>query len=203
MHHRDQLVLVAVDAAIRHEADEVEAGRLRFFQRFSENRIAGQCAFCDCLVDAGEVLVNDATRAEVEVADLRVTHLAWGQADIEAGSAQEGGWVGGEHLVMEWGLGEQHGIAVLFCGCLSSGVEPPAVADDQHYWFLCHDGWRCTCAAHCGQVRKAGLTRKKCRKHFLFWRLERFWGDMAVNPHALDQTEQHHANDHERAGVAH
>jgi hypothetical protein len=41
---------------------------------------------------------------------------------------------------MEWGLGQKHGIAVLFRRFDPPGVDTPAVANDEHYRFLCHDG---------------------------------------------------------------
>ena len=42
----------------------------------------------DGLGDARQVLVNDAPRAEVQVADLRVAHLPVGQAHVQAAGAQ-------------------------------------------------------------------------------------------------------------------
>ena len=47
------------------------------------------------LVDAGQVLQNDPTGADVQMADFGVPHLAFRQTDILAGRMQDGMWAGG------------------------------------------------------------------------------------------------------------
>ena len=41
-------------------------------------------------------------------------------------------------FVVERGIREENGVPVLFSGLLATGVCSPAVADDEHYWFLRH-----------------------------------------------------------------
>ena len=149
-HHGDELVLMAVDAAVGNQADEMQARGFRFFQGVAEHRIGGQRAFFDRLVDAGEILIDDAARAEIEVADFGIAHLPGRQADIQAGGAEEAFRVLFQHHVMERRVGEQHGVAVFDCGFFSSGIHTPAVANDEHYWFLSHDG------AHVSRGRARG-----------------------------------------------
>ena len=87
---RVQVPLVAVHAAVRHEADEVE--RIppvrHAIHRGGEHGALEQLAVADALVDAREVLVDHAAGAHVHVADLGVAHLAGGQADGLAGRDQ-------------------------------------------------------------------------------------------------------------------
>ena len=77
------MTLVAVDSAVRDQADEVErvppvrdtvhGGRQR--------RVREEVAVANALVDPGEVLIDDAAGAHVHVADFGVAHLPGGQAN--------------------------------------------------------------------------------------------------------------------------
>ena len=87
---RVQVLLVAVHAAVRDQADEVQRV-LPPAQRSIAAASAGlleELAVADALVDAREVLVDDPAGAHVHVADLGVAHLAGGQADRFAGGDQ-------------------------------------------------------------------------------------------------------------------
>ena len=78
-----------------------------------------------------KVLVNDAARAEVEVADLGVAHLPGGQPHILAAGAERAGGIGGLQVVVERGLGKHGGIGVAFGVFGRIGIDAPAVADDE------------------------------------------------------------------------
>ena len=74
---------MAVDAAVGDEADEVQrvpavGGAIH---RGDERRVGEEIAVADALVDARQVLVDDAAGAHVHVADFGVAHLPGGQAD--------------------------------------------------------------------------------------------------------------------------
>ena len=142
--HGDELVLMTVNAAIGHQADEMEASAAGLLEGLDKNRVGGQRAVLDGLVDAREVLIDNASSAEIEVADFRIAHLAGGQADVQAGGAEETFRVLLQHHVMKWRAGQQHGIAVFDCRWFSPGVHTPAVANDKHHWFLCHNGQPCS-----------------------------------------------------------
>ena len=81
------LPFVAVDAAGRGEAQHVQRRiiALRHGHRVAEHGIAREFAGRDRVVDAREVLIDHAARPDVEVADLRVAHLAFGQSDMQFG----------------------------------------------------------------------------------------------------------------------
>ena len=67
---RDQVLLVRVDAAVRDEAEQVQALAFGFLECLGEIRHVGEFVVRDAQVDASEVLVDDAPGAEVEVADF-------------------------------------------------------------------------------------------------------------------------------------
>ena len=136
--HRDELILMAVDAAVGNKSDEVESAGLPFFESGGEDRVLCERAFGDGFVDARKVLIHDAAGAEIQVTDFRVAHLSIGQADIETRGAEEALGVGGEHFIVKRGVGEESGVAILLGGGLTARVDAPSVANDQNYWFLCH-----------------------------------------------------------------
>ncbi len=67
---RDEMRVVAVHTAIGKEAEEVEPFSARFFESGAEDFVAGEFAVGDRFVNPGEVLIDDAPGAEIEVADL-------------------------------------------------------------------------------------------------------------------------------------
>ena len=83
LHHRRQLPLVTMHAAGRQQAQHVHrrSAGARGFDGIDENRIAGELPVANRDVDPRVILVDDAARADVEVADFRVAHLAFRQAD--------------------------------------------------------------------------------------------------------------------------
>ena len=75
---RAEVVHARVDAAVRHEPQQVQAlGPARLAQCL----VLEERAVLDRLVDPQQVLLHDRTRAEVQVAHLGVPHLALRQAD--------------------------------------------------------------------------------------------------------------------------
>ncbi len=77
---------MAVHTAIRTEAVEVQAAIvcLTVLYRAQEGGILEKIALPDGLGDAGELLINDAACADVQVPDLAVAHLPIRQAHILA-----------------------------------------------------------------------------------------------------------------------
>lgn len=66
-----------------YKAAKVQSPRpgLRLLQGLGNDIVLSELALLDGLVDADDVLPDDAAGADVEVADLRVAHQALGQAD--------------------------------------------------------------------------------------------------------------------------
>jgi hypothetical protein len=116
-------------AAVRHQTTEVKLSlALGHLQRLLDGGVLAKLALLDGLVDADNVLPHDTTGADVQVADLGVSHEAFGQADgerrgLELGEAR----LAQRELVHDRGLGGGNGIAIL--GGLLRG-NAPAVNHD-------------------------------------------------------------------------
>ena len=86
----------------------------------------------DGLGDQGQLLIDDAARADVGVADLAVAHLAVGQADRHAGGVDERVRAAGKQRVKVRLVGHGDGVAL---GGLRHAV---AVHDAKQNGFLGH-----------------------------------------------------------------
>ena len=82
------MLLMRVYAAIAHEPEQVQARIFRRGKRLDQHRVLREFAIGDRLVDAREILIDDAPRAEIEVADFAVAHLPIGQSHIHAARRQ-------------------------------------------------------------------------------------------------------------------
>ena len=100
-------------------------------EEFDQRRIRRQRAVGDRLVDAGQFLVNDAARAEIQVADFAVAHLPGGQADVLARGAEPALRVGLVKVFVERELGEQRRVAFLLGGGGAFRADAPTVPDDK------------------------------------------------------------------------
>ena len=60
---------------------------LGVLHRGEKSLVLKEIPVADGFADAGQLLVNDAARADVGVADLGVAHLPVREADVHAGSA--------------------------------------------------------------------------------------------------------------------
>ena len=90
--------------------------RLEVGEEFHQRRIRRQRAVGDRLVDARQFLVNDAARAEIQVADFAVAHLPGGQADVLARGAEAALRIGLVEILVEGELGQQRRVAFLLRG---------------------------------------------------------------------------------------
>lgn len=90
--------------------------------------VADELVLLDRLVDANDVLPDDAAGANVEMADFRVAHQALGETDSQRGGIElgEARFALGEG-VHDGGLGGGNGVAIL--GRLLRG-DAPAVNHD-------------------------------------------------------------------------
>lgn len=124
---RVEVLVVGVDPTIADEADEVYlpvvcAGVV---ERGVDRVVLPEGAVSDRVRDPGVLLVDHASGADIEVADLAVTHLAVGEADAPARDLER---------PVRAGVGEPIEIR-RFGGCYGvsarSVAESPPVEDDQ------------------------------------------------------------------------
>ena len=106
---------MAVDAAVGHQADQVK-GRVIVdggLYRADEGGVFKEVAVRNGFGNARELLIDDATRADIRVADLAVAHLPVGQADIHAGGADIGHRAFSHELVKPGRFRRRDGISVI------------------------------------------------------------------------------------------
>ena len=163
---RSQMVLVGMHAAIADEAEEMETLALGFFKGFHKHRHGGQFAIADAFVDAGQILIHHASRAEIEVAHFAVAHLAVGQAHVFAAGTDGAHRIGGIEVVVVRGAGQQGGIAIGYGLSFTAGVDAPAVTDNENNRFFGHgykvNGSERRCRQAPGQ---GGTPARKAWKH--------------------------------------
>ena len=124
--HRDQRLEVVppgVHAAVGDEADEVHARRV--LHGGPQDVVVGERPVLDGLADAREVLLDRRAGAEVEVSDLRVAHLALGQADRRAPRRQLAVRIALPEVVEDRRRRQRDGVA------RAVRRDPPAVEDDE------------------------------------------------------------------------
>ncbi|MNP10208.1 hypothetical protein D3C76_1023490 [compost metagenome] len=99
--HGDQVILVAVHAAIGQQAHEVHGftGGDGFVHGGADGRVLEELAVADRFGHAGEVLVHHAAGAEIHVADLGVAHLAVRQANVHAAAGNQAVGHGGPQTI--------------------------------------------------------------------------------------------------------
>ena len=78
-----------VDAPVGEKSHDVEASRLlRGFEHLRDARHPGETAVFNGAVDLDEVLIKDAARSDVEVADFGIPHLTFGKPHGETVGAK-------------------------------------------------------------------------------------------------------------------
>ncbi len=85
---REQLFFMTVNAAGGQEAHDMDCliGSHSVIKGIQIHAVGGEVAAGNRLIDACDGLVNDAACAEAHMAYLGVTHLAFGEANIQPGS---------------------------------------------------------------------------------------------------------------------
>ncbi len=122
---RLHVVDVRVDAAVRDEAEQVDV--LAAFERAAEDGVLEERAVLDRLVHADEVLEEDATGTDRQVADLGVAHLALREPDGGARRFELCVREIAPEPVEDGGVGELDSIPG------AGRSDPPAVEDDERY----------------------------------------------------------------------
>ncbi len=87
---RIQMRVVAVDAAVRQKTHQMKGAAvfLHLVHRVNERLLFEKFSVLNVLGDAGQLLIHDAPRADVQVADLAVAHLSVRQTHIHAACAK-------------------------------------------------------------------------------------------------------------------
>src|SRR2546421_577994 len=112
-------------APVRDEPEQVDV--LATLERAAQRLVLEELAAFDRLVHAHEVLEEDAARADREVPDLGVAHLACRQADGLAGSLELPVRIVAPEPVEDGRLGELDRVS------RPGWSDPPAVEDDERY----------------------------------------------------------------------
>src|ERR1051326_4499112 len=102
-------------------------------ERFLRDMIARELACRDRLIDPSEVLINDAARSQIEMANLGIAHLPFGQTNVGSTRAQFAAGVAPVELVVKWCLREERGVAIFLLPGFAAGVNTPAVTNNQHH----------------------------------------------------------------------
>ncbi len=110
--HGDQVVLVAVYAAVGQQAEDVYGlvGGHGLVHGRANGRVLEELTVTDGLGHPGEVLIHHATGTEVHVADFGVAHLPVRQTDIHARTRDQAVGHAGAQAVQDWLLGRIDGV---------------------------------------------------------------------------------------------
>ena len=130
-----QVVDMGVNAAVRDQSKKVDPFSRCGGERIFEGLVFGERAVADGEIDAGQLLINNSASTEVEMADLGVSHLPFGQADLQPAWFKPSPRVIVIQAVMDRGFGKLGGIALFFGPRASGGVDAPAIADQKENRF--------------------------------------------------------------------
>ena len=101
-----KMVRMGMDAARGDQPPDMQRGIVLFavFDRSQESRVLKEITVLDRLGDPGQVLIDDAAGAHVQMADLGVAHLAVRKTDKQAAGLTFHKGAGLEQLVQIRGL---------------------------------------------------------------------------------------------------
>ena len=81
---RDHVRIMAVHTAVGNQPEQMKSMTPRSCKGFLQYLITCQFTFLDRFVNSRQVLINDSTRSQVQVANFRVAHLSFRQTDVDA-----------------------------------------------------------------------------------------------------------------------
>ena len=134
LQQRIKMCLLGVDTTVGNQAKQMQtatpgAGMLH---RAEQRRIGEEFAVLDHVIDAGDIHVHDSPRANVEVPDFAVAHLAIGQTNVFAAGVNERVGIFAEQAVVGRLAGDGDGV------CFCVWAVAPAIEDDQDERFGSH-----------------------------------------------------------------
>src|SRR5512143_1322903 len=99
-------------ATVTDEAEEMQVAVApsQVANKIQQGRRPKELAALDILVNTRDVLINNASRADVHVADFAIAHLAIGKTDVEAAGSQGCRRVPPEHFGQIWCVGLRDGV---------------------------------------------------------------------------------------------
>src|SRR4029450_634393 len=100
-------------------------------ERFLQNAILLQVAVSDRFVDPGQVLINNPPRAEIEMTDLGVSHLPFGQPHVLPARAQCRARIILIETVVKRRLRKQGRVTILFPVSFSARIDSPSIPDHE------------------------------------------------------------------------
>src|SRR6266446_9028815 len=135
-------------------------------KRFLGDGIVCELTLGDRLIDASQILINNSTGAQIEMAYFRVAHLSFRQTDIGPAGAQSTGWIIAIKFVVERSAGEKRGVPILLALFFPARIDAPTVANDEqdrarHNGALCRRFSRSTSRSFVDKARKAPLHRPR------------------------------------------
>src|SRR2546423_15074606 len=98
------MLVVTVHAAIGNQPNEMKPACPRLAECFLQNFISRQLALRDRFVNPSQILINDPTGAEIEMANLGIPHLSLRQTDVTATRAQGRAWIFAIKPIVKWRL---------------------------------------------------------------------------------------------------
>ncbi len=125
---REKMLHVRVHAAVADQAHQMQLTRAAALHRFEQQRLAEKFAAGDELIDARDVHLHDAARADIHVAHFAIAHLPFGQADGRTGGVNQRVGKFLEQAVVIGLAREGDGVALGF------GAVAPAVEDGEDDW---------------------------------------------------------------------
>ena len=119
---REQVLDVRVHAAIAQQTDQVQSMPPPALHGFEQQRLLKQGAGLDRAVNPGDVHVNDAAGADIQMAHFAVAHLSLGQSNRRPRGMHQGIGKLGQQPVIVGLAGQSDGVAGAF-GAISPAVE--------------------------------------------------------------------------------
>ncbi len=129
-----QMCIMAVYAAIGKQAAEMQCGIIfpTMLHSRQKLRVFIEIPVLNGFRDAGQFLINNTARADIQVADLGIAHLALRQADSAAAGVAFYAGVFFQYPVQHRGICLFNGVAVCFI------IDAEAVQYHQNCRFLFH-----------------------------------------------------------------
>src|SRR5258708_37537369 len=136
-----EMSLLRVHAAVGDQTEQMEPplAHPRMLHRGEQDGMREELAVLDHQVDAGDVHVNDAAGANVEMPDFAVAHLSFRKADERSAGMNERGGIFAQQTVVGGLARERDGVG------FGLGAVSPAVEDDEDEWFGTGHWWKSSC----------------------------------------------------------
>ena len=111
----EQMLDMAVNTAVGHKAHQVEGGAVfaAVFHRAGQRFVLEEITVLNGFGDAGQLLIDHPSGADIGVSDLGVAHLAVRQTDIQTGGSQLGVRVLCEITVEVGFMGGMDGVSII------------------------------------------------------------------------------------------